>query len=266
MDAKELKGRVENEINQLAEQVDQERKGARFAEILDNMAKFHKYSFNNSILIHLQRPDARRVAGFHTWKSLGRYVKKGEKGIMILAPLIYKKALQENIPDESEQKEVQVLRGFRAVVVFDISQTEGKELESFQYQELASAPSALLDKAKQIASSRGYAVNIVPSLGGPLGCCDNISKEIKIVSGSTEQMFTVLIHELGHALLEHAGGQHKFQELEAESVAYVVCRYLGLQPKNVDYLLSYQATKDDILKILENVQKIAQDIISKISE
>lgn len=260
MEAKELKSKVEDEIKQLAEMVDEERKGVRFAEILDTMAKFHKYSFNNSILIRLQKPDAQRVAGFQTWKSLGRFVKKGEKGIYILAPMIHKMTLES---DEAEDQKVPVLYGFRTVAVFDISQTEGRELNSFKYQELAAVPAELLERAKQIATSYGYAVETVPSLGSALGCCDNISKEIKIVSGLPEQMFTVLLHELGHALLEHAGGQEKFKELEAESIAYVVCRYLGLEPKNADYLLSYGATKDDILSILEAIQKVSRVIISE---
>lgn len=96
MEAKELKAKVEDEIKKLAETVDMERKGTRFAEILDTMAKFHKYSFNNSILIRLQQPEARRVAGFQTWKKLGRFVKRGEKGIHILAPLVRKKVLENN--------------------------------------------------------------------------------------------------------------------------------------------------------------------------
>lgn len=263
MEAKELKSKVEDEIRQLAETVDVERKGTRFAEILDTMAKFHKYSFNNSILIRLQKPEAQRVAGFQTWKGLGRFVKKGEKGIHILAPLVRKKVLEAK---EGTEQEIQVLRGFMAVTVFDISQTEGRELEDFQYQELAPVAADLLDKAKQIALSHGYTLTFVDTLGGPLGYCINATKEIKVVNSSPEQMFTVLLHELGHAMLEHAGGQDKYQELEAESIAYVICRHLGLEPKNVDYLLSYGSTKDDILKILENIQKTAQEIISKISE
>lgn len=261
MEAKELKGKVEDEIKQLAETVDMERKGTRFSEILDTMAKFHKYSFNNSILIHLQRPEASRVAGFHTWKSLGRYVKKGEKGIMILAPVVYKQTLKDDNLENSEEHTAQILRGFRAVAVFDISQTEGRELESFKYQELSPVAEDLLEKAKQIAIKNGYALEFVETLNGPLGYCINATKEIKVVTSSPEQMFTVLLHELGHALLAHQGGQEKFKELEAESIAYVVSRHLGLEPKNVDYLLSYSATKDDIMSILESVQKVSRDII-----
>lgn len=263
MEAKELKAKVEEEIKQLAETVDMERKGTRFAEILDTIAKFHKYSFNNSILIRMQKPEARRVAGFQTWKGLGRFVKKGEKGIHILAPLIRKKVLETN---EVEDQEVRVLRGFMAVTVFDISQTEGRELESFQYQELAHVADDPLEKAKQIALKNGYTLEFVETLNGPLGYCINANKEIKVVTSSPEQMFTVLLHELGHALLEHQGGQEKFKELEAESIAYVVSRHLGLKPKNVDYLLSYGATKDDILSILNNVQMVSNLIIKGLTE
>lgn len=262
MEAKELKAKVEDEIKKLAETVDMERKGTRFAEILDTMAKFHKYSFNNSILIRLQQPEARRVAGFQTWKKLGRFVKRGEKGIHILAPLVRKKVLENK---EGEEQEFQVLRGFMAVTVFDISQTEGRELEGFQYQELAPVADGLLEKAKQIALQKGYTLEFVETLNGPLGYCINETKEIKVVTSSPEQMFAVLIHELGHALLEHKGGDKKFKELEAESIAYVVSRHLGLEPKNVDYLLSYGATKDDILTILESVQRISQDLIKSIT-
>jgi hypothetical protein len=263
MEAKELKSKVEDEIKQLAETVDGERKGARFAEILDTMSRFHKYSFNNCILISLQKPDAQRVAGFNTWKSLGRFVKKGEKGIRILAPMVHKMTIES---DEVEDQKVPVLRGFRTVAVFDISQTEGEELERFQYQKLGQVANELLEKTKQIALKHGYTLDFVETLNGPLGYCINSTKEIKIVVNTPEQMFSVLLHELGHALLEHQGGQEKFKELEAESVAYVVSKHLGLEPANVDYLLSYGATKEDIISIFNSIQKVSQVIISELQE
>jgi hypothetical protein len=304
MEAMELKSKVEDEIKQLAETVDGERKGARFAEILDTMSRFHKYSFNNCILISLQKPDAQRVAGFHTWKSLGRFVKKGEKGIHILAPMVHKMSLESepHLKDEAgargrrstptkvggeakrigvcvrgdcapsegfleeEDQKVPVLRGFRTVAVFDISQTEGQELERFQYQKLGQVANGLLEKAKQIVLKHGYALAFVETLNGPLGYCINLTKEIKVVTNTPEQMFSVLLHELGHALLEHQGGQEKFKELEAESVAYVVSKHLGLEPANVDYLLSYGATKEDIISIFNSIQKISQVIISELQE
>ena len=90
--------------------------------MLRTAAKFHRYSFQNQLLIFLQRPDATMVAGFNRWKSLGRFVKKGEKGIAVFAPCKYKTKIE---PEDGDEKSAQQVRGFRVVHVFDISQTEG---------------------------------------------------------------------------------------------------------------------------------------------
>jgi hypothetical protein len=100
-------------------------------EYLGTMAKFHTYSFGNIMLIARQKPSASNVAGVRTWNSLGRFVRRGEKGILILAPMVGKKAktLEETTVEKGEEKKPQPqLYGFRAVYVFDISHTEGKEL------------------------------------------------------------------------------------------------------------------------------------------
>jgi hypothetical protein len=99
--------------------------GDDWKRMLKVASKFHRYSFNNHLMIFLQRPDAMVVAGFNRWKSLGRFVKKGEKGIAIFAPCRYKTKVET---DAGEEQTVQQIRGFRVVHVFDISQTEGDDL------------------------------------------------------------------------------------------------------------------------------------------
>jgi hypothetical protein len=98
--------------------------GDEWKRMLQVAAKFHNYSFNNQLMIFLQRPDATVVAGFNRWKSLGRFVKKGEKGLAIFAPCKYRTKIET---DDGEEKTLQSIRGFRVVYVFDISQTEGEE-------------------------------------------------------------------------------------------------------------------------------------------
>lgn len=114
--------RTQGLLQQLKEGVSRLSDSQQWQAFLDTQARFHSYSFNNTLLILLQRPDATRVAGYKAWQKLGRYVRKGEKGIAILAPLTYKRV------DEDTGEEVRGVRGFRTVYVFDIAQTEGKEL------------------------------------------------------------------------------------------------------------------------------------------
>jgi len=118
---------IENALNSLTESLENG-KSDELKKYLQTMSRFHQYNLRNVMLIALQKPDASHVAGFHTWKKLGWFVKKGENGIVIIAPLVYKK---ETVEDDDNGSNVTEINGFKAVYVFDISQTDGDELPEF---------------------------------------------------------------------------------------------------------------------------------------
>ena len=214
--------------------------GEDWQRMLKTAAKFHRYSFHNTLMIFLQRPDATSVAGFNRWKSLGRSVKRGEKGIAIFAPCKYKTKIET---EEGDEKTMQQIRGFRVVHVFDISQTDGEEipdLDAIRPKLLqGNAPEGIWDMVARHAQSVGYEV-IRHQRGSENGYCDFLKKQISVcpdVSGA--QAVKTLIHEVGHALL-HAEGpvaSREVAEVEVESVAYIVCDALGLD--SGDYSFPY---------------------------
>jgi DNA primase len=212
--------------------------GDDWKRMLQVVSKFHRYSFNNHLMIFLQRPDATVVAGFNRWKSLGRFVKKGEKGIAIFAPCKYKTKIED---DNGDEKSVPQIRGFRVVHVFDISQTEGEDLPDLDAVRPklldGSAPEGIWDALVAHAGSIGYEV-IRHQRGSENGYCDFTAKRIAVRPDvSAAQAVKTLIHELGHALL-HADGpvaSREVAEVEVESVAYVVCDALGLDSREYSF-------------------------------
>jgi antirestriction protein ArdC len=216
--------------------------GDDWKRLLKVVAKFHKYSFNNHLMIFMQRPDATVVAGFNKWKSLGRFVKKGEKGIAIFAPCKYKTTIEDQNGDELS---LQQIRGFRIVHVFDISQTEGEELPDLDavHPKLldADAPDGIWDALVAQADGAGFEV-IRNQRGSENGYCDFSSKQIAVRPDvAPAQAIKTLIHELGHALLhsEELPRSKEVAEVEVESVAYIVCDALGLD--SGDYSFAYVA-------------------------
>lgn len=209
-------------------------------EWLDVQSRFHRYSFNNTILIHLQRPDATRVAGFRTWKSLGRSVRKGEKGIVILAPIV------RRVRVESEDEDDKVVAGtptaFRTVHVFDIAQTDGDSLPEVCHLLDGEEPSGIYSSLVEVAQSIGYTVEEDYLSGARNGDCNFEQHRIRVeVRNSDVQQVKTLAHELAHAIL-HDGfdGGREVAELEAESVAYIVCDQLALDSGS--YSFGYVAT------------------------
>ncbi len=213
----------------------------RWKRYLAMQSTFHTYSFRNVMLILMQRPDAIRVAGFHAWKDLGRSVKKGERGIAILAPMAIKQAPTADDPDPAAR-----LR-FRLVYVFDESQTEGEPLP---------APSTLLsgheDAAAAVwahlsafAAARSIPIEVTTqglSEGANGAWCRTTGKIVIHPALAALQRAKTLAHELGHALL-HADSSdcHELpiMEVEAESVAYIVMQHFGVD--SGDYSFGYVA-------------------------
>jgi antirestriction protein ArdC len=197
---------------------------------LEAMGRFRHYSFTNCMLIFCQKPDATRVAGFHTWKSLGRYVKKGERGLVITAPMIHKKRAKSEGKVVSIDAESETFVTFRPVYVFDQSQTEGDPLPDLHSTRVEGDATVYLERLTKHVTDSG----ITLEFGDPTMGADGLSYGGKIMlkDGMTgAETFSVLVHELAHELL-HKGDRRKnttktVRETEAEAVAHVVCSSLG---------------------------------------
>ena len=235
--------------------------GEDWQRMLKVASKFHRYSFNNQLMIFMQKPDATLVAGFNKWRSLNRIVRKGQKGIAIFAPCKYRIKPDQNteVPTASlasapsagndERPKKMQLRGFRIVHVFDISQTDGEpieDLEALRPKLLdGDAPEGIWDALVQQASDVGFEV-IRHQKGNENGYCDFVKKEIAVRPDvSSAQAIKTLVHELGHTLLhgDDVARCREVQEVEVESVAYIVCDAIGLDTS--DYSFTYVARWSD---------------------
>lgn len=248
----------------------------QFVKYLDFLGRFHRYSFGNSILIMCQRPDATQVAGFHRWKEFGRFVKKGEQGIAILAPLMSRTKSAPADPDAEEQEEPAApqprrksLRGFNVVHVFDVSQTDGQPLPEFAG--ISGEPGDKLTRLETIVRSHGIELSYESGLNGALGVSEG--GRIRVLPDlRAAETFSVLVHELAHELL-HRGERRAettrtIRELEAEAVAFVVCRASGIDSgeRSRDYIQLYNGNKDLLLESLEHIQKVSTAILSALEE
>jgi len=264
MKANELKKKVEGSLDELADAVEQG-KSEQLKRYLAMLARFHRYSLGNVLLIGWQRPDATRVAGFHTWKKLGRHVKRGEKGIRILAPIVWrKKEKQERSEGEDEEELVQ----FRTVCVFDVAQTDGKPLPEFA--QACGQPGEHTDMLMQFAAERGIEVEFSAALISAHGL--SAGGKIIVRKGlSPAEEFSVLAHELAHELLhrdeEETPASRTVRETEAEAVAFVVCQAVGLEAVNAaaDYIKLYQGSKETLLESLQRIREAAVEIIGAIT-
>jgi antirestriction protein ArdC len=235
--------------------------GEDWQRMLRTAAKFHRYSFQNQLLISFKNPDATLVAGFNKWKSMNRSVKKGEKGIAIFAPCKYRTKIET---DSGEEKSFQQLRGFRIVHVFDISQTDGEpieDLDAIRPKLLdGDAPEGIWDALVLQADAAGFEV-VRDQKRSENGYCDFLNKVIAVRPDiAPAQALKTLIHELGHALLhsEAPVRSREAAEVEVESVAFIVCDALGLDTS--DYSFQYIATwsSGDVEKIKETGERVVE--------
>lgn len=237
-------------------------KSESLAQFLQAMATFHQYSWGNVMMILAQKPDARHVAGMRTWNRLSRFVRKGEKGIAIFAPMLFKEKEQSESRDEEGKR-----LGFRVVHVFDISQTEGEPLP--EPESVAGDPAKYLLDLRQVVAEKGIRLEYHDDLGTAKGkSCKGI---IKLLSGMTlAEEFSVLTHELAHELMhqDRQGLDRQRAELEAEAVAFVLCRFAGLESGTAhsDYIQLYDGGKESLTESLEVIQKTASGIIEAMSE
>ena len=250
-------------IDKLTEGISQLTSSDKWQSYLEFQSRFHHYSFNNVLLISAQANNATQVAGFNAWKKLGRNVSKGEKAIWILAPMIYKVADNSNLDEET-----QVIRGFKFVPVFDASQTEGEELPSVCNRLIGDDPANCYESLVKVANSYGFSVEDFAFSGSTNGDCTFELHRIRVeVNNTPAQRIKTLVHELAHAILHSGEANRLLAELEAESVAYIVCQVLGIDSS--DYSFGYVATwagdgeqAIDLIKAsCERIQKAAENIL-----
>lgn len=241
--------------DQLEQGVSDVFQSGQYAAYLTAMSKFHHYSFGNTMLIFMQCPNATHVAGYHDWRrNFGRQVKRGERGITILAPCPYrrKEEVEEAALDGSPATSVQWVQrmGFRTVTVFDVSQTEGKPLPEL-VKKLTGDVAQYESMVATLRSISPYPISIESFPGGAYGCCNFAEQRIFVQPDMSQaQTIKTLIHEVSHAKLyapiEDGDGKTPPQrkrrfvrEMEAESVAYVVCQHFGID--TADYSFGYVA-------------------------
>lgn len=215
-------------------------------------ARFHRYSANNVLLIYGQRPDATHVAGYRTWQTLGRAVRRGERGIRILAPCTYRAAAADTDDADPETDRPNRIRGFRVATIFDIAQTDGEALPMppAPARLEGEAPRALLENLTRQIETAGFTYHRGP-LPAPHtnanGITDYTTATVTVRDDLPPAHATkTTAHELAHVLLHQPGKDHGTRarvEVEAESVAYVVCNAWDLDP--ADYSFPYVARWSD---------------------
>ncbi len=237
---------------------------------LTAMGRFHNYSFGNILEIARQRPDATRVAGLYAWNQLGRKVSKGQKGIRILAPMIGTRRKKDTESTSKDPAAVNkpVLVGFRAVYVFDVSQTEGAELPAFTERtrgDVGEYRERLIDFTIAQGIQLEFKDSIAPALGMSYG------GRIAILPGQEPaEEFSTLVHELAHEMLHKAERRtattKTVRETEAEAIAFVVSQTVGLDAgrASADYIHLYHGNAALLTESLEVIQRTAALILSAI--
>ena len=232
--------------------------------VLRTMARFHRYSWTNQLLISMQRPEATRVAGFRTWLTLRRAVRRGEKGIAILAPMMRRDRSRD---DGVEEQATRVVGGFRTVFVFDVAQTDGEALPDFA--RTVGDPGSASADLESLLSSRGVSVARVASISGAPGALGaSFGGRIEIRDDlPPAEAFTTLLHEAAHELLHRdpVVGRltHTVRELEADAVACVVAEALGLDAvqATADYIHLHQGSAELLAASLGRIRKVAGELL-----
>ena len=275
----EMYGAIEDVVDDLIAATEDARESEVFREFLDAQSRFHSYSFRNTLLIKMQRPDATRVAGYRTWQDeFDRQVQKGETGIRILRPIITTRCpVCENAPsyhdkigceydDTAPDEWDSGLVGFTTATVFDIGQTEGEPVPMLPTDAEADDTEAPLDAFLDAAASLGVTAEVVApdewNRRGS-GSCDLTDGSVEALGGRSDAAVVgTLAHEYGHAELHAEGGEaeneadREAREVETEAVAYVVGRYFGLDMSGSAFYLAAWSD-DDGEKIRKRLDRIA---------
>jgi len=259
MKAEEAKKIADQALQQLADAINAGKSEA-MKQYLAMLGRFHRYSFGNVLLILFQKPGATHVAGFNTWKQIGRFVKKGEKGIVIIAPMTIHPREEETREGEKAKP---ILR-FRGVYVFDVSQTDGQPLP--EPSTVQGDPREHLSLLKAHVAALGIALD---NEDLPYGA-DGVSRggRISVRAGlAPGREFAVLVHELAHELL-HRGTERPtsktVRETEAEAVAFVVSSAIGLKAGSAaaDYIQLYDGKTETLSASLNRIQHVVAGILA----
>ncbi len=283
---REITDKLEQGIKELFE-------SEKFKEYLTTMSKFYNYSFNNTLLIAMQKPDATLIAGYTSWqRNFDRHVMKGEKGIKILAPAPYKAQEEREKIDPATQKPVldadgkpvtetvEVLRpAFKVVCVFDVSQTDGKELPDIAVDELTGSVENYAAFFEALKQESPVPISFEGIPGGAKGYFSHVENRIAIQEGMSEiQTVKTAIHEIAHAKLHAIKPDEKVapeerkdrhtKEVEAESVAYTVCQRYGIETSDYSfgYIAGWSSDKDtkELKGSLETIRSTAAEMIESI--
>lgn len=262
----------------------------KYKQFLNVMAKFPRYSVNNTMLIMMQRPDAQLCQSFTGWKQMGRYVKKGEKGISILAPAPYKIEREQTKLDEKgrpvfdadgepvKEKVEVTIRAFKVVKTFDLSQTDGKELPTIGPSELVGNIEGYPKLLQALQEISPVPVSFELIDGDAKGFHHLEDKKIVVQDGMSEvQTIKTLLHEMAHQKLHDKDNvpeakdiSRNGKEVEAESVAYVVCQHYGINTS--DYSFSYVAgwsegkETPELKASLDKIRQTASEFIYQIDQ
>lgn len=288
---------VDEKVKEISEKLEQGLKEVfdsdKYKNYLNTMSKFHNYSLNNTLLINQQAPDATRVAGYESWnKNFNRQVKKGEKGIKIIAPAPYnlkvdkevKDAFGQPVMDESgkpktEQVEIKI-PAFKVTTVFDVSQTVGEPLPELGVKELMQAVEGANDFKEMLNKISPVPVEFGEIDGSAKGFFDVQNEKIMIQDGMSDaQTIKTMIHEISHAKLhnmdeiaknkeEGITKNSQTKEVEAESVAYIVCQHFGIDTSDYSfgYIAGWSEDKgiDELKGSMNTIRDTAAEIINRV--
>ena len=294
-DAKTEKQKVKEITDKLEEGLKELFESEKYKSYLSTMSKFHNYSFNNTLLIAMQKPEATLVAGYQAWqKNFNRHVNKGEKGIRILAPAPYKIKEERDKLDpvtgeivldkdgmpQTEEVEIKI-PAFRAVSVFDISQTDGEPIPELEAKELLSTVEGYEDFIKAVTYVAPVPIGFEDIPGDSKGYFNTVENRIAVQEGMSEsQTLKTMVHETAHSML-HSKEVNKedilapakdrnTKEVEAESIAYTVCQHFGIDTSEYSfgYIAGWSSGKDmkELKSSLDTIRRTASELITGIEE
>lgn len=277
---------LQQTLQRLEEGVEEIFTSGKYMEYLTVMSRFHSYSSNNCMLIAWQRPDATLVAGYRAWQDkFGRHVKKGERGIRILSPIVVKGKLPEDGQDgigdpNAEKTKAKRLVGFRLATVFDVSQTEGRDLPSMGVDELQGDVGEFETVMDAIGKISKYPISFEEVDGGAKGFFSRADpKRIVIQEGMPQaQTLKTAVHELAHSVMHDSGSEGEgpalpgraTREVQAESVAFIVSSWLGLDTGDYSfgYVAGWSEGKDlsELRASLDEIRGAAHGIIGSMEQ
>ena len=287
------KQRVQELTNKLEQGLQDLFNSDSYRNYLSTMSKFHNYSFNNTLLIAMQKPDATLVAGYKAWqKNFERHVNKGEKAIRILAPAPYKikeerdkidPVTQELLLDKDgnpQKEEVEItIPAFRAVSVFDVAQTDGKPIPELAAKELLSDVEGYQDMIRAVEAISPVPIELEEIAGDSKGYYDREAKRIAVQENMSEsQTLKTMIHEVAHSKLhskeveqdEQMRKDRNTKEVEAESVAYTVCQHFGVDTSDYSfgYIAGWSSGRDtkELRSSMDTIRRTASELITGIEE